>query len=242
MNEYEHAHPTRPDGCEGDAPAYVLGALTEAERVAFEAHMASCALCREELTSLRDAASALPLAAPQMSAPEGLRARVLAQVRAEPRHRAAATPQRSRGGASAARRRPLLRGYAIVPAAGAIAVVALVLAIVLSGGGGSPATRVFKAEVRAAGASGYVSVSGSHAQLTLTGMPATAPGRVYELWIKRSGAPAPTDALFSVTRAGTATVGVPGSVAGVRALMVTSEPLGGSRAPTREPVVIASIG
>jgi anti-sigma-K factor RskA len=73
-------------------------------------------------------------------------------------------------------------------------------------------------------------------------MPATTPGRVYELWIKRSGAPAPTDALFTVSRAGTASVGVPGSVAGVRVLMVTSEPLGGSPAPTREPVVVAAIG
>ena len=45
-------------------------------------------------------------------------------------------------------------------------------------------------------------------------MPQTAPRRVYEVWVKRSGAPQPTDALFTVTAAGDATVGVPGSVRG----------------------------
>jgi hypothetical protein len=60
---------------------------------------------------------------------------------------------------------------------------------------------------------------------------------VYEVWIKRAGAPLPTDALFTVAADGAATVGVPGGVSGVREVLVTSEPRGGSRAPT-SPVVI----
>ncbi len=240
MSEHEHALQVPPDGCDGNAAPYLLGALAEDERVAFENHVPTCAVCREELAAMQPAAAALPLAAPQLGAPEGLRVRVLAQVESEPRGEGVAKrpPARARAGRG---RRPWLSGGLPATAAAGIAVAAAVLAIVLSGLSSTPATRVFKAEVLAPGASGYVSVSGSRAQLTLSGMPATTPGRVYELWIKRSGAPAPTDALFTVSHAGTATVGVPGSVAGVRDLLVTSEPLGGSRAPTRKPVVIAAI-
>jgi hypothetical protein len=96
--------------------------------------------------------------------------------------------------------------------------------------------------VLAPGASGFVRVSGGHAELTLSGMPQTTPGRVYELWVKTTGAPKPTDALFTVTSAGRATVGVPGGVAGVRDVLVTSEPAGGSLAPTRQPIVVAALG
>jgi hypothetical protein len=65
---------------------------------------------------------------------------------------------------------------------------------------------------------------------------------VYEVWVKRVGAPQPTDALFTVTSRGAATVGVPGSVAGVKEVLVTSEPLGGSRVPTSTPAIIARLG
>ncbi len=48
---------------------------------------------------------------------------------------------------------------------------------------------------------------------------------------RRQTPPQPTDALFTVTRAGAGSVEVPGSLRGVREVMVTSEPLGGSSAP-----------
>ena len=113
--------------------------------------------------------------------------------------------------------------------------------IVLPSGSGSGGARVIQAQVIPANASASLRLSAGHAELNIAGMPQTAPDRVYEVWVKRSGAPQPTDALFTVTAAGDATVGVPGSVAGVREVMVTSEPLGGSRAPTRSPVIIARL-
>jgi hypothetical protein len=72
-------------------------------------------------------------------------------------------------------------------------------------------------------------------------MPQTPRGRVYELWLKRAGAPEATDALFTVSSRGDATVGVPGSVSGVKLVMVTSEPLGGSSRPSGSPVVLARL-
>ncbi len=76
---------------------------------------------------------------------------------------------------------------------------------------------------------------GSHAELQVSGMPEPPIGEVYEVWLLRSGHPQPqaTDALFTVTSAGSGTVEVPdGASRDVREVMVTSEPLGGSTSPT----------
>lgn len=79
---------------------------------------------------------------------------------------------------------------------------------------------------------------GSHAELVVSGMPEPPSGKVYEVWLNRAGQPPrPTDALFSVTRAGDGNVDVPGPLRGVRGVTVTSEPLGGSSSPTGVPVL-----
>jgi hypothetical protein len=73
------------------------------------------------------------------------------------------------------------------------------------------------------------------------GFPAPPEGRVYQVWLKRPGRdPEPTRALFGV-RDGRATVEVPGAVRGVEQILVTDEPRGGSRVPTRAPVVVARL-
>jgi anti-sigma-K factor RskA len=56
---------------------YVLGALSEAERRAVEAHLPTCAVCAQEVKTLREVATALAHAAPQPEVPPGLRDRVL---------------------------------------------------------------------------------------------------------------------------------------------------------------------
>jgi hypothetical protein len=71
-------------------------------------------------------------------------------------------------------------------------------------------------------------------------MPAPPAGRVYQVWVQHgSAAPRPTRALFTVGPSGAATVEVRGRMEGVDAVLVTDEPKGGSRAPTRSPVVVA---
>jgi anti-sigma-K factor RskA len=228
----------RPDnggaGCAGNAAPYVLGALSDAEYAAFTDHLRTCAVCREEVAALQTVAAALPAAVPARRAPAALKRRVMADVHADAKQRSAARRSRELP-TSRVRWRPLIAPLA------AAALFALLLAVLVSGGGGGANSRTIRAEVLARGASGFVRVSSGHAELTLAGMPQPSPGRVYELWIKRAGAPTPTDALFTVSSGGAATVGVPGSLAGVRAVLVTSEPLGGSRVPTRAPAVIASL-
>ncbi|MCL6640158.1 MAG: anti-sigma factor, partial [Candidatus Rokubacteria bacterium] len=73
--------------------------------------------------------------------------------------------------------------------------------------------------------------------LLVTNLPPPGPGRTYELWTLRGGAPRPAGT-FEVGPSGEATVRV--APAGpVDAFAVTVEPAGGVPAPTG-PVVLAS--
>jgi hypothetical protein len=128
-----------------------------------------------------------------------------------------------------------------VPALAVLAVVLAVIALARTGGGTQP-TRVIAAHVLARGASASLRISGGHGQLEISGMPQVPPRHTYEVWIQRAGNPQPTDALFTVSAKGRASVGVPGSLSGVRRVLVTAEPLGGSRVPTSAPVLIAPVG
>jgi anti-sigma-K factor RskA len=214
--------------CGGDAAAYVLGALDPEELDAFRRHLTECVVCRDEVASLQHTVDALPMAAPQREVPRGLRRRVLAEVRAE----AKAAP-----GAQANRRRWRLPRPAIAAAALAAVAVAVFAGVELSSSGSS-GVRVYRAQVGDA----QLRVSDGHAELVVRGLRQPPPGRIYQVWLKRGSAPpTPTQALFSVTKAGDGNVGVPGNLHGVTTVMVTQEPAGGSPHPTSAPVVVASI-
>jgi anti-sigma-K factor RskA len=227
-----------PNGCGGDPAPYVLGALTDAEHDAFVIHMSSCAVCREEVAALQVVAANLPAAAPQLSAPPELKRRVMATVQQEARLRqaSASTPARDR-----ARRRTFAWRPAL--AAAGVAVVALLAVIVFASGGSGTgsSTRVISAQVTPTSAKASLRLNGKHAELDIADMPQLPANRVYEVWVERDGAADPTDALFTVTRAGKASVNVPGDLQHASAVMVTAEPLGGSRKPTSLPVILARL-
>jgi anti-sigma-K factor RskA len=234
--------PVPEDNCAHtvDAAPYVLGALTEQENVAFVAHLQTCAICREEVAALEVVASVLPAAASQVLAPHELKDRVMVTVRQEASLNA---PDASPGSARARgssfgwlQWRPALAGAVV---AGAVALVAVLVGS--GGGGGAAHARVVHGQVTAATGTATIHISEGHAELDVADMPQTTPGRVYELWLKRSGAPQPTNVLFTVSTNGDATVGVPGSISGVSEILVTSEPRGGSRVPTRNPVIVAPL-
>lgn len=235
-----------PDAFYEDAGAYVLGALTDDEHARFSAHLKGCAACREEVARLQVVADALPLAAPQLSAPPELKQRIMSVVAGQAGEgdpgRAPAEPRRRGARAGWRSKRDSPRRWAI-GAVGALAAAAVVIAVIaLAGSGGSAAPRVVRAQVQAPGASASLRISGSRGELLVNGMPQVPPRRTYQVWVQRSGAPQPTDALFSVSGSGRATVAIPGGVAGVRAVLVTAEPLGGSRTPTSAPVIVARLG
>ncbi len=239
----DEPHLEQPNGCAASAAPYVLGALTDEEHEAFRMHLESCSVCREEVAALQVVASALPAAAPQLSAPPELKRRLMASVREDARKRELADAEEARPRTRTSARLHWRPNLAVAALAAAVVVLAIVALSSGSGGTGSTGTRVIRAQVLPARASASLSVGAGHAQLNIADMPQVAQGRVYEVWIKRSAAgPAlATDALFSVSAAGSASVGVPGGVGGVREVMVTSEPLGGSRVPTLPALIVARV-
>ena len=69
--------------------AYLLGALTDLERQAFEQHLGRCAECRAEIEELRPAADALPRSVEQVEPPPGLKTSLMEIVEREARQAAA---------------------------------------------------------------------------------------------------------------------------------------------------------
>jgi anti-sigma-K factor RskA len=226
--------------CHGDAAAYVLGALEDQESAAFRQHMAGCAVCRDEVTALEAVVNALPMAAPQMEAPARLRRRLMTDVRADAKRRGTGSEGwRARTRLSL----PALRGGRPALAAGALlAAAALAFGVVELSSGGSAQPRVIQASVLGVSGRATVRLSGGHAELTVEHIPAPPQGRIYQVWLQRGGErPSPTSALFSVTSSGAGTVDVPGNLHGVRTVLVTAEPLGGSKVPTRAPFIVAQL-
>jgi anti-sigma factor RsiW len=72
-----------PDAIHELTAAYALDALDDAEEREYEDHLARCPRCREQLSSLGEAASALAFAAEGPAPPAALRARILEQARSE---------------------------------------------------------------------------------------------------------------------------------------------------------------
>jgi anti-sigma-K factor RskA len=208
--------------------AYALDALEPDEARAYEAHLDSCARCRDELAALSGAASALAYAAAGPQPPAELRGRILETARAE---RQNVVPLRTR--------RLRLSPLVGIAAAAACLLVALgiwnvslhrdldqrrAIAAVL---GDPKATHVTLPK-----AAGQLVVSDKGVALVANVKPAPA-GKTYEAWmIPKGGKPVPAgtfDGSGPVLLHGTPTPGV--------TMAVTIEKHGGSSHPTTPPVV-----
>ncbi|MDE3133246.1 MAG: anti-sigma factor [Acidobacteriota bacterium] len=217
-----------PD-CNGDAAAYVLGALEPHEADAFRAHLQECAVCRDEVEALGGVVQALPAAAHQYAVPNELRRRVMRAVHGDPQTTVRAGARRRAGG------RRLIAGVATA----AVAAVAVVVGLELSTGA---AGRVIPARVSGIAGRAELRVTDGRAELLVQHLSAPAHGQVYEVWLQSGkAAPVPASVLFGVNRAGDAEIGIPVRIHGVDAVMVTAEPLGGTSKPTRAPVIVARL-
>jgi anti-sigma-K factor RskA len=225
-----------PGHCGEDVAAYALGALEPAEAEAFARHLETCAVCRDELEAFQQIVDLMPMAAPAFKAAPKLRRRLRRAIADEP-HPAAGT-------ASASRRprrswRPEWLPRPVLGVAAGLAVVAIALVIVLSGGGSG--TRVVQAQVTGHG-SASLKISGHHAELIVQHFASPPSGKIYEVWLVHGKhAPQPTNALFDVNADGNGDVDVPGSLQGVSQVLVTPEPAGGSAVPTHAPVIAAQL-
>lgn len=236
--------PEKPAECDrsADAAVYVLGALEDPEAVAYREHLEGCAICSQEVIQLQQAVDALPVAVAPMRAPVEIRERLMATVRSESELLRAAGSEADRPARTRSRWRPRpLIG--LVGASAALALGVLLGAVVLAGESNQP-LHVTTAKVTSANhdTTAVLRQVGSRSELDVADMAPPPNGRIYEVWLKKGNeAPRPTDALFSVTKAGTATVNVPGNLRGVSQVLVTDEPLGGSSVPTRLPVIVVTL-
>lgn len=227
----------------GQAAAYVLRALEHDEAERYREHITRCAVCSATVAHLQPVADSLPAAAPRAVASEELRERIMVDVRSEAEllNAAGASADRPHPGRRARMR---LRRPQLLTAGAALVAGLLIGAIVLNTGSSTPAVHVSTAQLASvpAGAHATLRQVGSHAELVVSGISQPPRGKIYELWLAgESGKPRPTDALFGVDRHGSASVNVPGDLAGVRRVMVTAEPLGGSRQPTSSPIIVATL-
>jgi hypothetical protein len=229
-----------------DAASYVLRAMPDGEWEHFEAHAAECQVCTAKIEELSFVSDALLSAVPQLSAPPEIRSRVMSVVRAESELLLAAGPMADRPIRPEPSRRFSLLRLRPWPAT---VLAASLLALGIGGGavlngslGGDPSTRSIACATAPGGVTCRMRVSGDNAKLVVDGLRAPPDGRIYQVWLNRDNgtAPEPTEALFSV-RKGRASVDVPGDLKGVKQVLVTDEPLGGSEVPTRRPVIAASV-
>jgi hypothetical protein len=226
-----------------DAASYVLRAMPDGEWEQYADHAAHCTVCTAKIAELGFVSDALLNAVPQLSAPPEIRARVMAVVRAESELLLAAGPMADRPIERESTRRFSLLRLRPWPAA-VLATSLLALGIgggALLVGSGEQATpqRTIACAAAPDGSSCQMRVVGDDAKLVVAGLAPPPEGRIYQVWLDRgTGAPEPTEALFSV-RKGRASVSVPGDLKGVKQVLVTDEPLGGSEAPTRQPVIAA---
>jgi anti-sigma-K factor RskA len=226
----------------GQAAAYVLRALGHEEAEHYRVHLDGCAVCSAEVSRLQPIADSLPSSPPRMIASDALRERIMSVVCAEAELLRAAGAAADRPAPLRPRRRA--RRLQLLTATVAFGVGVLLGAVLIDKGSEAPPARVIAAQLTSTppGARAVLRQVGSHAELLVFSLPQPPRGKIYEIWLAPAKAtPLPTDVLFGVTHGGSASVDVPGDLAGVRQVLVTAEPFGGSPHPTSSPIIVATL-
>jgi anti-sigma-K factor RskA len=229
-----------------DAGPWVLGALDESDSDAFLMHLQRCADCRAEVAELQVVADVLPMAAPQVVPPPELKSRIMAVVESEAQLLRAAGPEADRVPApkrAAGSRFGWLGRLRPVPAAvlaTTLLAIGVIGGVLASSGGTDVVTHQGTGPV---GTQVALHVSdGSRGELDLRNMPSAPAGKVYEVWlVTGNDKPRATHTLFTVPADGRARVEIMESVKDTDKVLVTAEPPGGSKQPTSNPLVGASL-
>jgi hypothetical protein len=216
--------------------AYALDALEPEDARAYEAHLARCERCREELASLSEAAGALAYATEAPPPPVELRARILQQARNE---RPNVIPLRPRWAMPAA-------AVAAVAACAAIGlgIWAASLSNKLDRRTDALADQERVAAILAEPASRRIPIEDGRGTLVVTPMgegvlvlnrlaPARG-GRTYEAWIAAGATPQPAGTFEG---GGEVVKRLERLVPEGAAVMITEEKDGGTDAPTGHPLV-----
>jgi anti-sigma-K factor RskA len=241
---------TTPNDIHALSGAYAVDALDDIERAGFERHLAACAECRAEVSSLREASGLLAETA-VTEPPAALRDRVLADiatVRPLPPETPAARP--------AAARRQHRRGRRFLVAAASVVILGAGATVVWQQPWQDETSQAPTAsqEVLSApdarstsldfpgGASATVTHSDSLGQAVIVTekMPPPPDGKVYQLWLDQPGKGMVSAGVMPV--GADETVLLEGDAASATAAGITVEPAGGSTAPTSAPIALFDFG
>jgi anti-sigma-K factor RskA len=218
--------------------AYLLGALTDLERQAFEQHLEGCAECRDEVERLRPAADILPRSVEQVDPPPSLKASLMKVVESEARERSEAPAKRSFWERFLPRvPRPALAAAAAL----ALGLLAGLGVAQLGGDDGRTVTAVLTG-AQAQGASAELQIEDGSGTLTASGLGRPTSGSVYKVWVLRRGQQGPRpNAVFLPTRDGSADVPVQGQLRAGDQVLVTSERNPQAQAPEGTPFIAATV-
>jgi anti-sigma-K factor RskA len=220
--------------------AYLLGALTDLERQAFERHLAGCTECREEVERLRPAAEVLPRSVEQVEPPPSLKASLMKVVEAEARERSDAPAKRTFW-ERVLPRFSVPRPALAVGAALAFGLLAGLGVAQLGGDDGRTVTAVLTG-AQGQGASAELQVDDGQGTLTARGLDQPSQGRVLKVWVLRRGQDAPRpDAVFLPGGDGSADVSVQERLREGDQVLVTSEQDPDAQAPTSMPFISATV-
>ncbi len=205
--------------------AYALDALDPGEEREYEAHLARCEQCRDDLVGFREAAAALAYAAEPASPPPALRGRILDSARAD---RPNVVPLRPRWAYPVA-------AVAAVAACAAIGFGVWAASLHSQLGSRNEALR----GVPLAGAAGSVVVGGNgDAALVVAGLKPAPAGKTYEAWVIEAGKASPAG-LFQV-EGSTVTLRLTRALPKGAVVGITIERAGGAEAPSMQPLVTSA--
>ena len=226
--------------------AYALDALSDEEREAFEAHLATCEPCQAELASLADVLDGLADDGEAGDVPAGLAARIAAELAVTPQDVVVAdapvadapiaeAPLADAPLAEVVPNRKRSVGRILAVAAASVAVLVIAASVFVTLNKPSDADRIRAAsdvvEFQTGISDVTVFVSDSEGGIAVEGdMPAPAAGKEYQLWVVPADGSAPiagptmgggeTDAAWLT------------DLDGASAIAVSLEPEGGSTTPT----------
>jgi anti-sigma-K factor RskA len=235
--------------------AYVVDALDDAERAAFERHLAQCPDCQQEVASLREA-TALMTDDAALTPPPALRDSVLAGIKnVRPIPPETGSPAEEDDPAPVApvlpMRRPRRRIAALVAVAAAVLAIAGGVVFQPWQDDSSRTTQLSAADqVLAADDVKHVSIdfddgskatvfhspSERRAVLVTDDMAAPPPGKAFELWLQdEKGAMVPAGLMKTP---GDNKVLLKGDASEATGVGITVEPESGSKEPTTEPIAL----
>ena len=260
--------PNNHDALREQAAPYALGALSVAERSAFETHLRGCAECKAEVTAFLSVCGALAQAVEQHDPPAALRGRILAAARhapEPPRRLSAVAPW-----LAAAAMLAVTVGMGIytvqlrqrvsnleVQLRDALVRVdngerRITVALRAAAAAETPLAILTAPDVQRIDLAGQPAAPRASARafwsrsrgLVLTGanLPPLPAGRTYQLWFVTSQAPV-SAGLLRPDEAGrlTTALNTPADIPAPAALAVTIEPEGGSPGPTGDKYLVGLV-